>query len=701
MDPQLRSDLARAPALRTAIPFMAGLALARWLVPSMAVILAAGIAVGACMLVMVAVRVKYPMRWTRGVLLTLSMLGLGLLWQGLRDPRSDRHAFHPSKSDAVLLIELRDPVYIGSRSARFEASPIALREGSCAREVSGRVYLTLALDTPGAVPAKGDRLWIETRMRVIDRVPDPGGFDRAAYAAGQGIFLEAYAPSDRWRKASHRASWTDVFAGARERISTWLVESGLPARERALAKALLLGVRDELDQDQKTAFARSGTMHVLAVSGMHVGLIFIVFSTLLNWWGERRVPRIARGIIVLSALWGYAGLTGAAPSVLRATIMFTLFTLAGMSGRQGSALNSLFMAAFLLLIWDPLMLVQLSFQLSFLAVLGIVLFYKPLLRLWSPPNRVLHYAWSAAVVSVAAQLTTTPLSIWVFKAFPIWFLPANILIVGVVSLAVYGGALLVLFFKVPFIGAALTWSMTELLNFLGWSTALFGWLPGAYPGVRIGVALCIALYLLIALGAGALTWRIRAMRWSFAMVLLATLVLWAWSAHHASHVQRFVVHDQRADLVASIQVGRDLVLIADSALAAEPWMAGRIEAQQRATGAVIRDLSRWEEVHATGWRTRGPVMFGSGFISWADGRARFQGLEIPKSPSGPVPVDVLVLTDEGRYDLEALVAAFTPGTLVLSPGINGLERYRVRQWCGTARLACHDVKRQGAFIFER
>lgn len=701
MDRQLRSDLARAPALRAAMPFMAGLALARWLMPSMAVILAAGVTVGACMLVMVIVRVKYPMRWTRGVLLTLSMLGLGLLWQGLRDPRSDRHALHPTGEDAVLLIELRDPVYIGSSSARYEASLIALREGSSAHEVTGRVYLTLALDTTVAVPAKGDRLWIDTRMRAIDRVPDPGGFDRAAYAAGQGIFLEAYVPVDRWRKAAHRASWTDMFAGARQRISIWLVESGLPARERALAKALLLGLRDELDQDQKTAFARSGTMHVLAVSGMHVGLIFIVFSTLLNWWGERRVPRIVRGVIVLSAIWGYAGLTGAAPSVLRATIMFTLFTLAGMSGRQGGALNSLFMAAFLLLAWDPMMLVQLSFQLSFLAVLGIVLFYKPLLQIWSPPNRVMHHAWSAAAVSVAAQLTTTPLSIWVFKAFPLWFLPANILIVGVVSLAVYGGALLVLLFKVPLIGGALTWCMTQLLLFLGWCTAWFGSLPGAYPGVRIGVVPCIALYLLIGSGAAMLIWRTRALRGAFAVMLVFVLLSWAWSANRTNGVHRFVVHDQRTELVASIQVGRELVLIADSALVAEPWVAGRIEAQQRATGSVIKDLSRWDEVHATGWRSRGPVMFGSGFVSWAGGRARFQGRDIPKSPSGPVPVDVLVLIDDHRYDLEALVAAFTPGALVLSPGINGLERYRVRKWCETARLVCHDLKRQGAFIFER
>src|SRR5690606_15125515 len=129
---------------------------------------------------------------------------------------------------------------------------------------------------------------------------------------------------------------------------------------------------------------------------------------------------------------------GASPSVLRATIMFSLFTVAGMGERRTDHLNSLFTAAFVLLLWEPRMLGQTGFQLSFLAVLGIILFYKPIEALWSPGNRVLRGLWSLAVVSISAQLLTTPLSMHLFKAFPVWFLPANLVVVVAVGLAVKG-----------------------------------------------------------------------------------------------------------------------------------------------------------------------------------------------------------------------------------------------------------------------
>lgn len=124
----------------------------------------------------------------------------------------------------------------------------------------------------------------------------------------------------------------------------------------------------------------AGTIHILAVSGTHVGFIYLMLLFMFRWWGGGHKARLLRGVIILLALWCYAGLTGGSPSVLRATIMFTLFTLAGMSRQRASPLNSLFSAAFILLLADPHMLVEIGFQLSFLAVLGLILFHAPIER---------------------------------------------------------------------------------------------------------------------------------------------------------------------------------------------------------------------------------------------------------------------------------------------------------------------------------
>ena len=159
---------------------------------------------------------------------------------------------------------------------------------------------------------------------------------------------------------------------------------------------------------------------------------------MLGWWGGSGKVRLMRGSLILLALWGYAGLTGGSPSVLRATIMFSLFTLASMSSRRADPINSLFTAALVLLVWEPHMLIEIGFQLSFLAVLGILLFHRPIERLWVPNGKWVGRIWTLTVLSLSAQLLTTPLSLYYFKAFPVWFLPANLVVVTAVGTPVFG-----------------------------------------------------------------------------------------------------------------------------------------------------------------------------------------------------------------------------------------------------------------------
>lgn len=690
-------EVRRAPMLRAALPFMAGLAMARQqALPLIGAWAMAGIVCAVAVAVLLS-RYRYALRWSRGGLLSLSFLALGALWWTLRDPfRSD--LVERIDRDHPALLSITEVGGMGERSARYEAVISGL-PGVDAKAPRTRVLATLVLDPAQAVPRTGDRVWIAAMPHAIDRVPDPGGFDRRAYAASRGIAQEVFVAVGDWRLAGHSLHWTDLFVGARQRIADWLEASGLPKPERALAKALLIGVRDELDQDQKQGFVRSGTMHVLAVSGAHVGLIWAVLNFMLAWWGKRQWPRIARGLLILLALWAYAGLTGAEPSVLRATVMCSLFTVGGMVLRASAHLNSLFAASLLLLLWDPLMLWQLSFQLSFLAVLGIILFYRPLLLAWEPPNQVLHYLWSAVAVSIAAQLTTTPLSMFVFRSFPVWFLPANVVVVGVVTLAVYGCALLLVLHKVPLIGGGLAWCMTRLLLFLGKSTAFFGQLPWAYPGVRLGAVQAVLFFGSIMALSAWIMWRGRALRWSAALFAASFLIAWGMRATELDRTVRFAVHDRIGGTMASLQTGRELFVLAPDSLKQDAWAQRGLEAQERAMGA---DRTTW--LHAEQRDARltavGPALLGGGFLAVPGLRVRFCGPDSPGS-TAVAPVDVLVLDGNGRYDLDALLNTTPPRrAVVLTSAINGRERHRLRERCAAKGIVCHDVRRQGAFVLE-
>ncbi|MCC7501588.1 MAG: ComEC/Rec2 family competence protein [Flavobacteriales bacterium] len=679
----ISSAVARAPLLRVTLPFTVGAGAAAFFHPPLwlAWIICSVSALAFTLLS--AIRTTYPRRWQRGFAFSVLMLAFGLVWLGVRDPRQAPRAsaLNDPRTDG-LFVEVAEVTGHSLRTAKAFAEVEAAVQDSVVVKAAGTIVLTLFDKNNAPLLHNGDRLWIGRGAERSVRVADPGGFDAGAWAASHGAGHEVFAGPGQWRligAPSLLDRWTDRMRNA---TLQWIEASGLDREDRGMVKALLLGIRDELDADQKQAFARSGTIHVLAVSGMHVGLVYAVFMALLGWWGRKKGARLVRGSLVLLFLWGYAGLTGWSPSVMRATIMFTLFTISEMSGRQGEPLNTLFGAAFVLLIWDPLMLFQLSFQLSFLAVLGILLFYKPIMRLWYAPNTVLHYFWSLTAVSLAAQVITTPLSLYMFKAFPVWFLPANLAIVGLVSICVYAGALMVLFHQVPYLGPFIIWCNEQLVQFLGWCSRFFADLPWAYPAVRVDALQMVLLYLLIALVAVWSFWRWRPARFLSVAVVLVLFISWASTANQRNQQRSITVYAERERLSLAMVNGRRMTVVADSV---DVYLQRKVELHARSVGAQITASV--------------PVVPELQTL-------RSQGLPIialvppGRMPEPPQPdVALCVLHGNGRFDLDSLLARCPKlQQVVLAPDIPRKRLSYLRQWFVDKAIAVHDVDRDGAFI---
>ncbi|MEO8588256.1 MAG: ComEC/Rec2 family competence protein [Flavobacteriales bacterium] len=701
----LKSAIVRAPMVRAAVPFMLGIASGMLRTPSL---VAAGTAL-TLMSLTIAVVLLLPVfrdsRWERGVSIALWCFVFGLFWGRLRDPANDlRHVTNDATMEGPWALRVEVLNGITEKLVRADAAVLGRSLDGVWRPRSGKVMLTLMRRSGERDPRVGDEVLVDAPLEPIDRVADPGGFDRRAWAASRGMEMELFAPPEDWAPAGHAVRWTDVFASTRDRISGWMEQTGLPLRERALVKALVLGLRDDLDGEQKNAFVRSGTVHVLAVSGTHVGFIYVMLSFLLGWWGGGRKARLFRGVLVLLALWGYAGLTGACPSVLRATFMFSLFTLAGMLSQRVDTLNSLFAAALVLLLWDPHMLVEVSFQLSFLAVLGIVLFYGPLQRLWSPDNWLLRNVWALTVMSLSAQLFTTPLSLYLFKAFPVWFLPANLVVVTAAGFAVYGAVALLVLFKVPFLGAALTWAMTLLLAVVDRVTLFFAELPGSYPAVRIGLPEMLLLYLLVSAFAAHWLWRWRGGRWLIAGTVAALLVGWGLRAMNLHERTTFTIYDDRRALQASLTVGRTLVVLCDAdSFATDTWLQQKVERHERAVGLNAPLFLSPTTLAADTVTLVGPSIAAAHRWSGPGVRVAFFDHDYawPAVPAG-TRLDAVVLHDLQFVEASTLepIAASTDH-IVLAGAMSWRARNFARQWCADHDIACHDVRDQGAFILER
>lgn len=261
----------------------------------------------------------------------------------------------------------------------------------------------------------------------------------------------------------------------------------------ALCSALIVGDRSSLERDLRRDYARVGVAHVLAISGLHVGILFAMLNLALGWLRLFRYGVQIEAAVVILLLWGYAALGGFSPSVLRAVIMFSLFEIGILLSRSGSSLNTLSAAAIVLLLWDPMVLYDLGFQLSFLAMLGIVTLYNPIYGLLRVRFAPLRWLWSLTVVSLTAQLFTLPLTVYTFGQIPLVGLLLNPIVWFTLPVIIIGGVLF-LVSGWSFCGEVAAW-MAGIQNHIVLWSASHRWV--ALEGVELGIWWMLFYYVLL------------------------------------------------------------------------------------------------------------------------------------------------------------------------------------------------------------
>ncbi len=265
---------------------------------------------------------------------------------------------------------------------------------------------------------------------------------------------------------------------------------------KQIALALLLGQKESLGKEVKQAYSATGTQHILAVSGLHVGIIYSILLLPLTFFKQKgQLLQKSYLILVLGLIWIYALMTGFSPSVVRAVVMFSLVTLGQMRKRKPSIWNILAFSALLLLVLDPAIQTDLGFQLSYLAVAGIVGLQPILLRMWAPSNRVLDYFWQMATVTLAAQLITSPLTLHYFHTFPTYFLVANLLIVPLSYIILCAGVPFLLLAWIPLVGSFLGAIVDFLLFIQNEITYTLQEFPAAlWQGIHLSLAGMLAIW---------------------------------------------------------------------------------------------------------------------------------------------------------------------------------------------------------------
>lgn len=355
--------------------------------------------------------------------------------------------------------------------------------------------------------AVGDGVRVVSRLKPItnSRRLQNGHFDYVRYQHIHGVVARTYINKDSWKRSRVSMRRLGVMQrvligmrSARDRLLSHNEKHNMSESAYAVVAAMTMGDRSGLTRELRQSYAASGASHVLALSGLHLGVIYGLLSLIF----VHRRMRVLGQVLAMVAIWAYAALVGMPPSVLRSATMLTIFAFVVLTGRRQVSLNTLAFAAVVQLVVSPLSLWDVGFQMSFLAVLGIVMLNMRLGNVETPACigrwRVIGWVWSLVKVSLAAQLAVAPLSMYYFGTFPCYFLLTNLVAIPLATIIVYTS---IVMYALGF----WVWMQGVVATFVGWMAtlmnALLGFiasLPGACMyGVHINARQVWLMYALL------------------------------------------------------------------------------------------------------------------------------------------------------------------------------------------------------------
>ncbi len=334
-------------------------------------------------------------------------------------------------------------------------------------------------DSNTNILSDGDIIILKTVLQEISNHGNPCEFNYKKFLRFKGIIFQSFLRPGTWERIGHREGLRTFAAALRNNLLCLYKKYGIKDDEFAVISAFTLGYRDALNPVIKKSFASAGAMHFIAVSGLHVGIIFSVLNLLLRFPGKIRCLKGIRLTIILLILWFYALIAGLAPSVIRATVMFTLIQIGISLNRPVNIYNVLAVTAFFMLLSDPMQLSDIGFQLSFISVLSIIFFQPRIYRLLIFKNLILDKIWILFTGSLSAQIGIFPVVIYYFHQFPVYSWLTNILVIFPVAISIYLAILMFIFGWAGKAASAIAAILNLLLKFINYCIASIEKLPFA------------------------------------------------------------------------------------------------------------------------------------------------------------------------------------------------------------------------------
>ncbi|MGI6520107.1 MAG: ComEC/Rec2 family competence protein [Fermentimonas sp.] len=595
---------------------------------------------------------RYPLRWLFGIGASLFLFSIALL------------QYREHEKGAAPDFTSDETYYIGTLLDIPEMKPRSIAcHVKIGYPVEKRVILYLQQSDQARTLTPGEELVFRARLQPFRNFGNPDEFNYQRFMKIKGIAGSAYVPTTNWQKTGRQRITLPILSQrCRAKVLTFFHSFQLDPDALAFISAITLGYKAYLSDDLQEAFRASGTAHVLAVSGLHVGIIYVIINFLFSFLGRRGRPFVMRQLLVILTLWAYALIAGMSAPITRAAFMLTIYCVGRIGKSSGFTYNTLAAAAFIILLFKPFSLFDVSFLMSFMAVFAI-LFFQPKLRLlYTPRHRVSKYFWELSTVSLSAQIGVFPLVLYFFGSFPTYFFLANLLVVPLISLVIYA--------TVPLVAVSLFSFLQSSL--LSWLETLFRWVLK----MLINIVLWVVQFTETLPFAQVTDQYLSFPRLLF---LLLFLYLFAWY---------LVSRRSRPLLVALTSLLLFFVIGSHERLTGGPTRLVVFNTPSTSEIAIFAEKRRhYVELPRNGLLPH-PT---KGILRLSDGEIERLHAE------EPFPLHTLILSEYRYFNVNRLLNLFQPEVIVLDSSIPRYAARRLQAECGKLGVAVHDVTADGAY----
>jgi competence protein ComEC len=633
-------------------------------------------------------RNQYRFRWVWGMFFNISMVFCGIVLISAPDKPV---AMSDSNIIAIGTI-LENPV-VKETTSSVMVSLTAIQENEKWQSRSDKILCSLQKNKFSDSLKIDQRIVFRTYLNEIKNYGNPHEFDYKGYMNRNGVYYRAYADSTDWYVLgeSHDFKLTLWALKLRNRMMDYFRQLNLSPSAFAVISALTMGDKSYLDAELKSAYVNSGTVHLLAVSGMHVALLFWLLQQITRPIMLWRRGKFIRTAFVLVVIWIYALVTGLTPSVVRASVMFSFWMLGDTGNRSVNIYNTLSASALLLLIINPQTLFEVGFQLSYMAVLGIVVFYKDIHNLFLFRNPAAKYIWSLISVSLSAQLFTLPLTLYYFQQFPNYFLLSNIIALPLATIILYGSIFALILAPLKFLWVPVGWVLKILVGLLNQALLWIEQLPGSVTtGISISGIIAVSIFVLIV---AVRIFLFNRKAYALMAVIFCCIIVAADILMKHFRVLRTgetVVYNTPGPLLIQVRQGYDNRLFTNTF--------------EYNTARAVKSYSEFHYLKPVD-----PVVLDSTTVYNDTGAKFYRGFLIvggkkfyiwnkPPDFKKQISVDVLVISKMSSREPTLIGKYFQPGEVVVTSGVNRFTATKINEYCRNREISCTLVSTDGAWI---